>query len=97
MLFCKKELIEAFTIVLNDIKLPTVNCTKFLGVWIDHKLRWNEHVHKIILKKKCNMNLLKCRKNFLNEHAKKMCIMRTFKATFHIVFLCGEIQQILVS
>ena len=60
-----------------DIKIegqtiPMVNETKFLGVWIDSKLDWKIHTDKVLLKIKCNMNLLQQSKNLLPLHAKKI-------------------------
>ena len=40
--------------------------TKFLGVWIDSELNWNEHTSRLILKLKSRLGLLKRSKNFLN-------------------------------
>ena len=49
-----------------------VNETKFLGVWVDSRLDWNTHADKVLLKIKCNMNLLQQSKNLLATHCKKI-------------------------
>ena len=54
----------------NDIRF--VDNTKFLGVLIDRKLTWTEHVEKVIQKINRNMNLLKLSNKFLNVHAKRL-------------------------
>ena len=55
---------------INDVTLPKVQSTKFLGVWIDEKLDWTEHTNKLILKLKKNMNLLRVSKRFLTVDVK---------------------------
>ena len=54
---------------LCNEKIPQVKSTKFLGMWIDDALSWNEHVTKTILKLKSRLNLLQVGKNFLSRHA----------------------------
>ena len=40
---------------INNVMLPIVENTKFLGVWIDRNLNWNKHINSLILKIKRNM------------------------------------------
>ena len=72
MLFTDSKLKEPFQVKLGDTELPTVDSTKFLGIWLDSKITWDKHVNKLILKLKRNMNLLKCSRNLLNVHAKRV-------------------------
>ena len=58
-------------IKIGNQMLPMVDHTKFLGIWIDRKLCWSEHVNRLILKLKRNSHLLFQSKRFLNNHAKK--------------------------
>ena len=67
----KSEAIE-FTLKVNNIEIPIVNCTKFLGMWIDDSLNWRKHVNTIILKIKRNINLLHQSNNFLDSRTKKL-------------------------
>ena len=53
-----KKLVSKLEITLEDEKIPMVNETKFLGFWVDSRLDWNTHADKVLLKIKCNMNLL---------------------------------------
>ena len=50
---------------INNVCLPMVKSTKFLGVWVDSSLHWNEHLSKLILKLKRNLNLLRVSKKLL--------------------------------
>ena len=45
--------------------------TKFLGVWLDSKLSWNEHMSKLFIKLKRSLSMLKLSQNFLSPHVKK--------------------------
>ena len=67
-------------------KIPMVNETKFLGVWINRKLNWKTHTNEVWLKKKRNMNLLQQSKNLLPIHAKKSFTMLKYTAKFHMVY-----------
>ena len=46
--------------------------TKFLGLWIDENINWKDHVSKLLLKLKRNVNLLRIGKNFLSPHTLKI-------------------------
>ena len=59
-------------IKLGNSSIPQAKTTKFLGMWIDQDLNWNEHVNKLILKLKSRMNLLKNGKNFLTSHSLRL-------------------------
>ena len=72
MLFHVKDHKKDVSIKLDNIILPFVETTKFLGVWIDSKLTWTYHVNKLLIKLKQNMNLLKTGKNFMNVQCKKL-------------------------
>ena len=43
---------------MNDVKIPQVGCTKFLGLWIDEKLNWHHHTSKVLQKISWNQHLL---------------------------------------
>ena len=59
-------------ISLGNEQIPQVKSTKFLGMWIDESLNWNEHVTKVVLKLKSRVNLLKMSQHFLGKHALKV-------------------------
>ena len=63
--------------ILNDLKiggkcLQVATSSKFLGLWIDNKLRWSEHVNKLLLKLQSRKSLLMRGKYLLTVHAKKV-------------------------
>ena len=54
-------------LTLNGVTIPRVNCTKFLGVWVDDQLNWKQHVAKLITRLSSRTGLLlRC------SHAKKI-------------------------
>ena len=61
-----------FKIELNGVEIPRVNHTKFLGVWLDDKLKWDIHVNKLVSKLKCGMGMLRRSKHLLSIKAKRL-------------------------
>ena len=53
----RKQPIPNFKILLNGVEIPKTSCAKFLGVWLDDKLKWNTHVNKLISKLKCGIGM----------------------------------------
>ena len=64
----KKNKTSPISLRVNNVELPLVHNVKFLSVWVDRNLDWCEHINKIILKLKCNLNLLKISKKLLLPH-----------------------------
>ena len=59
-------------IKIGDYEIAREKFTKFLGVWIDSELNWNEHISRLTLKLKSRLGLLRCSKNFLNPQCMKV-------------------------
>ena len=70
MLFHERGKVVNFEIEVENLHLNTVKCCKFLGIWINNRLKWDQHVSKLVLKIKRNMHLLRCSRSMLNSHAK---------------------------
>ena len=68
------------TLVIGDEKLPYVTSTKFLGIWLDSDLSWNEHLSKLHTRLKQNQNLIRLGKNMLSTGAKETSTMHIFIA-----------------
>ena len=56
---------------IGPLKLKVATFAKFLGLWIDEKLNWTEHVRRLLLKINSRKSMLCKGKNFLTVHAKK--------------------------
>ena len=70
--FNSKDTKENIKLTIDNIALPGVTSTKFLGVWLDNKLDWHIHLNNLLLKTKRNINLLRLGKNLLDIHTKKI-------------------------
>ena len=53
-------------IKIMDVEIPLVLVTKFLGVYLDDKLKWEYHANQVYNKIQANKQLLNVSKNFLN-------------------------------
>ena len=53
-------------IKIMDVEIPLVHVTKFLGVYLDDKLKWEYHANQVYNKIQANKQLLNISKNFLN-------------------------------
>ena len=71
MVFGKRNAIET-KIRLGNTELPRVEVVKFLGMWVDEHLNWNEHLSKLRMRIKRNLNLLQTGTNLLDTHSKKI-------------------------
>ena len=66
MIFCKKRIPSDLKVCINSIDIDRVTQSKFLGVTVDEKLSWKEHIHRvnnklckslaIMYKAKCKLN-----------------------------------------
>ena len=59
IVFTRKK-IPPVNLLYNNKKLPVVNKVKFLGLILDSKLSWKDHINFIIDKCRSRINLLKC-------------------------------------
>ena len=72
ILFSRSPSPSRLDLEINGEPIPQTDCTKFLGLWIDHRLNWNEHINRLIIKLSRNVNLLKMGKNFLTPNTQKV-------------------------
>ena len=71
MTFCKKKNVDT-TINLGNTELPRVESVKFLGIWLDQKLTWDEHLSKLKSRMRRNMTMLQVGVNLLDIPFKKI-------------------------
>ena len=72
ILFSPNPRVTNIELDLDTMQLPSVENTKFLGMWVDRQLNWKKHMSIVLTKIKQNTNMLKVSNKFLNAHAKKM-------------------------
>ena len=53
-------------IQINGLNVSRVFNTKFLGIIIDHRLNWNEHIHHIKSKLSKSIGIISKAKKYLN-------------------------------
>ena len=71
MIFCKKKNVDT-SIKLANTELPRVESVKFLGMWLDQNLTWDEHLSKLKSRMRRNMTMLQVGVNLLDIHSKKV-------------------------
>ena len=54
------------SIEINDEKIPLVQVMKFLGVYLDNKLKWEYHTNQVYNKVQTNKQMLQHSRNFLD-------------------------------
>ena len=70
--------VQSIELEFGDVKLESSDCTKFLGVWIDNCLNWNQHLKQLMIKLKRNLGLLRNSKNFLPKYGMKLLYYAQF-------------------
>ena len=87
--------VDQFDIDLDGHVISRGNTLKMLGVTLDDKLNFNEHVRNICQTASCQINALKRISNFLNEQCRMNVYKSFINANFNycpIVWLfCGKI------
>ena len=63
---------STLNISIENIAIPVVPYTKFLGLWIDDGLTWETHFRKLETRLKTKICMLQRGKNLLTVHAKKV-------------------------
>ena len=76
MFFCARPIKIKPTLEIDNVNLRPVESVKFLGLWLDQNLNWNNHVNKLITRIKRNMHLLRTPKHLFNEK-------KTLKLIYH--------------
>ena len=60
------------SIKMDNIDIPLVDSTKFLGVYLDSSLNWNLHTSSLISNLISNRYMLQITKTFMPERAKRL-------------------------
>ena len=71
LLFAPDKRKHAVYLNVDNVTIQPSSKTKFLGIIVDDKLEWTEHVKNILTKMKCNYNLMRLGTNLLSKHGLK--------------------------
>ena len=63
---------EGITVSVEGFLVPNVKVTKFLRVYVDHKLAWDEHVTQLLDKLSINKHLFTVSLNLLDKDSLKL-------------------------
>ena len=86
-----KSKLTLSSIEADGVKIPFVDHTKFLGIWIDKSLDWDHHTRILIRKLKQKLKLLNIGKNLLNQHTKKiLCYAQFYSHLKYGILLWGN-------
>ena len=69
---------DRLPISIDKTELTEVKSTKFLGVTIDNKLTWNEHIEVLCKKLRCSVGQLNRIRSYIPEHL--------YKSIYHSLF-----------
>ena len=86
MIFSNAKKVEELQVKINNTAITRVNATKFLGVFIDEKLNWKEHIKFVKAKLSKSMFMLNRAKHVLQYDAMLMlynCIVLP-----HLTYCC---------
>ena len=72
LLFAPDKRKHAVYLNVDNVTIRPSNKTKFLGVIVDDKLEWTEHVKSILTKMKRSYNLMRMGTNLLSKHSLKI-------------------------
>ena len=71
---------------INNVQIERVEFTGFLGLIIDSRLNWNEHVNNLMAKITMNKFMINTSKNILTKNIRRNGILCTY--TFTLVVWC---------
>ena len=84
MFFSKNKQKKIETITVDDVTITFVEHAKFLGIWLDCKLTWTEHISGVCQELSKNLNLIRLGKNFLNINAKRIIYFSQIQS--HLIY-----------
>jgi len=74
---------HAFTVKINENTISQTNCTKYLGVYIDDKLTWSDHITNLEKTISRSVGIFYRIRHYLNERALK---------SLYVSIVCSHLQ-----
>ena len=62
---------ESISITINEHSTESVNTQKHLGISIDKKLTWDQHINLVCLNVSCKLTLMKLLSKYVNQNSLK--------------------------
>ena len=84
ILFKKNGLKQEIELEIEGTIISSQKDPNFLGLWLDNHLNWPSHLNKLFIKLKRNKSLLRLRKGYLNELARKLF---SYRQSFALWFI----------
>ena len=81
---------------INGSKLQRVKCVKYLGLMVDQKLKWIDHIAHVKHKVAHGLGIINKAKPFLIKKASGTCTIRLYTHISLIVWKFGVMQQLLI-
>ena len=91
MLFHRKKRDAVIKIQIDNEEIDRVYKTKFLGVIIDHKITWKEHVTYVSGKMSRSIGILIKARSCLNKHAMMTCITHSYTPIWPTAIMYGVV------
>jgi len=96
MVLCRRDVNICFTV--GDITIVPTNCVKLLGVIIDNKLSFHEHVKHLCKKAGRQVSALTRLTNVLSEESKKIVFNSFIVSNFNycplVYHICGKVSSL---
>ena len=91
MVFSNHTKTSNITVCINETTIEMVYVNTFLGVLIDHKLKWKQHIKMITSKLSQTIAIMNRTKYILDKNARLILYYSLFLPYIcHIVVKCGE-------
>ena len=79
---------------MDKTNLREVECIKYLGVILDNKLSWIQHISYVKNKISKGIGIMYKARNYINKKLSLACIIRIYILTLFIALNLGETHQI---
>ena len=82
---------------IGPFEIKNTNCEKQLGIKVDSRLNFNEHLDSIIKKASCKINALSRITSFMNINKRRILMNSLFNSQFNYCPLVGMFHSCSIS
>ena len=87
---------NSIKLFMGKTNLREVECIKYLGVILDNKLSWIQHISYIKNKISEGIGIMYKARNYINKKLSLACIIRIYILTLFIALNLGATHQIVI-